>query len=161
MRFVARASAGSNVLLGPQGRRPGEGGGDDIKSPDSKRAFSADRTGFRGASGARKAPGGGGGGGGLVGMLSRDVPLEYVRRGSLAMDRQILKNPFLRAGQQQQLREPAGFGVGESVVVQSAKDVTEWRRAKVVAIVKQNQQGVMKETYSVVYLGAPGSKHSR
>ena len=32
-------------------------------------------------------------------MVSRDVPLEYVRRGSLAMDRQILKNPFLRAGQ--------------------------------------------------------------
>jgi len=61
------------------------GGSGDSKSPESKRASPLSR--YRPRSAA------------VSGMISRDVPLEYVRRGSLAMDRQILRNPFLRAHQ--------------------------------------------------------------
>jgi len=44
------------------------------------------------------------------------------------------------------------------VVVQQRNDSSQWRRAKVVAIVKQRVAGEMQETYSVVYSGPPGPR---
>jgi hypothetical protein len=87
----------------------------------------------------------------VTGVVCRDVPFTYIRRGSLAMDRQILRNPFLRV-QTHDASEPE-FTAGEVVVVQSKTNPCEWRRGKIVAVATNPNK---KETYSVVYFALPG-----